>query len=154
MLDELMDFTLNSIVGVFFGDYATHEFMEDVKLYMPAIARGMLSLPMRFPWPLNKIPVFSYGKSMDAREAFSGVIRRVIEERRADISSAGGGSGSTGGKSAGVLDSLIEIQQRENCSKPGQEGIFDDDFIVDNVRVGCLSHVASELGVSLQSVKT
>ncbi len=147
MLDELMDFTQTSIIGVFFGDYATPEFTKAVSRYMPAIGSGLMSFPMRFPWPLNKIPVFGYGKAMDARGAFCGVIRRVIEERRADISSAGGVSGGTGGKNAGVLDSLFEMQQRDHVSEPGQEGVFDDDFIVDNVRVGGSQRVASDLGL-------
>ena len=134
MLDELGIFTLESITGVYFGDYATAELMEDVQRYMPAISNGLLSLPVRFPWPLNKLTVFSFGKSMDAREAFAGVIRRVLNERRADLLSAGVGGNGTGGKSAEVLDSLIEIQQRENGSEDGQGGTFDDHFIVDMVR--------------------
>ena len=130
MFDELTDFTMESITGVFFADYATPDLMEDVKRYMPTIVNGLFSFPVRFPWPLNELALFSFGKAMDARKAFSGVILRVLEERRADISSVGGGSSDIGGKSAGVLDSLIETQQ-------AQEGTLDDNFIVDTVR---LSH--------------
>ena len=136
MMDELLDFTLELITGVLFGDYASPEFMEDVKRYLPAIGDSLLSIPVRFPWPLNTLPVFGYGKSMDAREAFSGAVRRVLEERRADLSSAERGSGSIDGKNAGVLDSYMAIQQRESASEAGQQGTFDDQFIVDNVRVG------------------
>ena len=138
MLDELFDFTLELVAGVFFGDYASPEFLDNVKRYMPAIGNGLLSFPMRFPWPLNKLPVFGYGVSMDAREAFSSAVRRVIEERRADLPYAGEDSGRTDGKSAGVLDSYMAMQQRENSSDRGQDGTFDDDFIIDNVRVGHL----------------
>ena len=141
MQDELRDFTLESIVGVFFGDYATPGFIDDVKRYMPAISSGLFSLPVRFPSALHDLPIFGYGKSMDAREAFSGVIRRVLEERRVDFTSDEGGSSSTDRKRAGVLDSLIEIQEREKGSELGQEGNFDDDFIVDNVRDGHLGLV-------------
>ena len=128
MFDELTEFTMESITGVFFADYATSEVMEAVKRYMPTIVNGLFSFPMRFPWPLNKLALFSFGKSMDAREAFSSVICRVLEERRADIASARGGSSGTAGKSAGVLDALIEVQQ-------GHQGTLDDSFIVDTVRV-------------------
>lgn len=142
MQDELRSFTLESIVGVFFGDYASPELMEEVKRYLPTITSGLFSFPVRFPWPLDNIPFFAYGKSMDAREAFSGTVRRVLDERRAVLAEGGGGGNSTGGKSAGVFDSLIEIQQREKGSERGQEGAFDDDFIVDNVRVSHLWLVA------------
>ena len=141
MFDELMDFTMESITGVFFADYATPELMEDVKRYMPAIVKGFLSIPVRFPWPLNEFALFSFGLAMEARGAFSGVIRGVLEERRADISSAEEDSSSTGGKSAGVLDSLIETRQE-------QEGTLDDNFIVDSVRVSHLWVLA--VGSSLQ----
>ncbi len=136
MQNELRSFTLGSIVGVFFGDYATPELMEDVKRQMPILISGLFSFPVRFPWPLNKLPFFAYGKSMDAREALSGIVRRVLDERRAVL--AEGGSNSIGGKSAGVLDSLVEIQEREKGSEQGQEGAFDDDFIIDNVRASHL----------------
>ena len=126
MLDELADFTMEAITGVFFADYATPELMEGVKRYMPTIVAGLFSIPVRFPWPLNELALFSFGKAMDAREAFSGVIRGVLEERRADISSAGGACG----KSAGVLDSLVETLR-------GQEGTLDDNFIFDTVRMAC-----------------
>ena len=127
MLDELSDFTLESIVGVYFGDYATLELLEEVKRYVPTITKSVFSVPLRFPWPLNKLALFGFGKSIDARAAFSVIVHRVVDERRADLSSAREGSSSAGGKSAGILDSLFEIQQ-------GQEGFFDDDFIVDQVR--------------------
>jgi len=131
MLDLLSVFTLEAIAGVYFGDYATPDLIGDVKRYMRAISSGLFSIPVRLPWPINKLPVLSFGKSMDARKALSGEIRRVLEERRADMLSVGEGSSGTGGKNAGVLDSLIELQWE-------QGGTFDDDFIVDVVRVGRL----------------
>ncbi|CAN0185770.1 unnamed protein product, partial [Hapterophycus canaliculatus] len=95
-----------TITGVFFGDYATAELMDDVKRLFPVISDGSLSLPVRLPWPLNKIKVLGFSRSMKAREDFKSIIFRVLEELRIDRASKDGGS--TGGKSAGVLDSLIE----------------------------------------------
>ncbi len=129
MLDELSSFTLEAIAGVYFGDYASPDLIGDVKRYMRDISSGLFSLPVKIPWPINKLAVLSFGKSMNARAALSGDVRRVLGERRADLLSAGGASSGTGGKSAGVLDSLIGLQQE-------QGGTFDDDFIVDMVRVG------------------
>lgn len=132
MLDELASFTLESIAGVYFGDYATPEFMEDIRRYMPTITKSVFSIPIWFPWPLNKLPLFGFGKSMDARAAFSDVVRRVADDRRVALAAErSGGSSRTGGKSAGVLDALLEIQRE-------QGGTFDDDFIVDNVSTNSL----------------
>lgn len=125
----MRDITLEAITGVFFGDYASPEFTEDIKRYLPAISSGLFSIPIRFPSPLNKIPVLGFGRSMDAREAFKFNILDVLEKRRIDLASAAG-EGSSGGKSAGLLDSFMKIQDTE----AGRAAKFDDDFIVDNVR--------------------
>lgn len=130
--DEMKDVTSEAIAGVFFGDYATPELMADTRRVLPAISRALFSIPVRFPWPLNRLPAFGFGRSMDARESFKSEILRVLEERRADMVSAE--EGSSGGKSAGLLDSLILIQQRQKGLEGTQGGSFDDDFIVDNVR--------------------
>ena len=119
----MTDFTLESIAGVFFGDYATSEFMEDMKRFLPSIASGLFSIPIRFPWPLSKFPAFGYGRSMEARDAFASDVLNVLQERRADLASVE--ERGSGGKSAGLLDSLILTQQDQG---------FGDDFIVDNVR--------------------
>ncbi|CAN0343968.1 unnamed protein product, partial [Hapterophycus canaliculatus] len=129
--DEVRDFTLEAITGVFFGDYATTELLDDVKGLLPVITSGLFSLPVRFPWPLNKLPVLGFAASMDAREAFKLIVLSVLEERRAEWTSTGGTS--SGGKSAGILDSLIEIQQKQMGLEDGRQQCFDDDFIVDNV---------------------
>eukprot|EP00903_Cladosiphon_okamuranus_P015049 g13922.t1 len=129
--DEVSDVTMESIAGVFFGDYTTPKFVELIKRLLPVVVFGLVSFPVGFPWPLNQAPVFGFGKSMDARNAFKSEILKVLEERRADLASAEEETG--GGKSAGLLDSFIEIQQNEMGLEGGQDGSFDDDFIVDNV---------------------
>ena len=133
----MRDVTLESIAGVFFGDYATPEFIQDITRRLPAIASALFSIPVRFPWPLNRVPVLAFGRSMDAREAFKLDVLKVLEERRADMASAEEEDG--GGKSAGLLDSLIELQHSQADTAEGRDGSFDDDFIVDNVRVGIQS---------------
>lgn len=131
--DELRFFTLEAITDVFFGDYATPELFDEVKRFLPVISWGLVGLPVRCPWPLNKLPVFGFGKAMDAREAFKTTILRILGERRAERASTD--AGGRDGRSAGILDSLIELQQKQMGRKDGQEDMFDDDFIVDNVRV-------------------
>lgn len=123
---------MESIAGVFFGDYATPDFVGNIKRYLPAISFGLFSFPVRFPWPLNQIPVFGFGRSMDAREAFKSDVLGVLDERRADLDSAKEGGSS--GKSAGLLDSLIRIQQNQLETEGGNDERFDDDFVFDNVR--------------------
>lgn len=129
--DELRDFTLESITGVYFGDYATPDLLEDVKQLLPVMTSGLISLPVRFPSPLNKLPVFGFARSMDARETLKSIILSELEKRRAAWACTDGGD--RGGKSAGILDSLIEIQRNQMDLEHGRQGTFDDDFIVDNV---------------------
>eukprot|EP00903_Cladosiphon_okamuranus_P015051 g13924.t1 len=129
--DEMSDVTMESIAGVFFGEYATPEVLERIKRLLPVATFGLFSIPVRFPWPLNQYPVFGYGKAMDARKALTSEILKVLEERRAELDSAEGETESW--KSAGLLDSFIETQRNEMCLEEGQDGSFDDDFIVDNL---------------------
>ena len=136
-----MDITLESIAGVFFGDYATPDFTEDLKRLLPSMTSGALSFPVKFPWPLNQIPVFAFGRSMDAREAIESNVRKVLQERRADLASSGRGSRS--GKSAGVMDSLVELSQKQTGLQGVPAGSFDDDFIVDNVRTSNMQLASS-----------
>lgn len=142
--NEMRDVTLESIAGVFFGDYATPELMKDIKRLLPVLANGLFSLPVRFPWPLNQLPVLGFGRSMNAREEFKLYVLNVLKERRADWASAE--EGNSGGKSAGLLDSLLMTQRNQMDLTGGQD--FDDDFIFDNVRaytsqLGVLNTVAS-----------
>ncbi len=125
MLDELSSFTLESIAGVYFGDYATPEFMEDTKRYLPAVTKSLFSIPSWFPWPLNKHPLFGFRKSKEARAVFSDMVRKLANDRRADL--AEGGSTRTDGKSGGILDKFLELQREQGET-------FDEDFIVDSVR--------------------
>lgn len=129
--DELRGFTMEAITGLFFGDYATSELLDNVKRLLPVISSGLISLPVRFPSPLNKLPLLNFATSMDAREALKSIILSVLGERRADRASVDGDS--RGGKSAGILDSLIDIQEKQTDLDDGRQINFDDDFVVDNV---------------------
>eukprot|EP00903_Cladosiphon_okamuranus_P005807 g5752.t1 len=130
--DEMMGIALGSISGVFFGDYASFEFMKDMKRLLPALSSGLFGvLPVRLPWPLHQLPLLRFGKAMDAREVLRKNILNVLEERRADLASVE--NSSTGGKNAGLLDSLMELQQDQVGTNAEQDGSFDDDFIADNV---------------------
>ena len=128
----MVDVTLGSVAGVFFGDYATPEVMDHLKRLLPFTATGALSFPVKFPWPLNQTPVFAFGRSMDAREALESNVRKVLQERRADLASSE--RGSRGGKSAGVMDMLMELNQKQTGLDGMPAGSFDDDIIFDNVR--------------------
>lgn len=133
MQDELTSFTLEAVAGAFFGDYATPDFVKDVKRLLPVMTGGVFSLPVRFPWPLSKIPMLSFRKSMKARKAFEGIVRDLLQERRLDLTVA---ERAAKGKSGGLLDSLFKIQQEQReldqMQKDGK--LFDDHFIIDNVR--------------------
>lgn len=140
MQDEITDVTLESIASVFVGDYAAPEFMKDVKRLLPVVAGGVFSaIPVRLPWPLNQLPGLGFGRSMDARESLKSIVLKVVEERRDDLASSQ--SGGRDGKSAGLLDSLMELRQNKADIEGVQDGSFDDDFIVDNVRTDHLGHV-------------
>lgn len=120
----MQDITLEAIAAVFFGDYTAPESVESFKRLLPVVNSGLFSFPVRFPWPLNKIPMLGFRRSLDACEQACKVdILNALEKRRADLASTE--EGSSGGKSAGLLDSFITIQQNQG---------FDDSFIVDNVR--------------------
>lgn len=134
MRDELRNFALEAFIGVLFGDYATPKLVEDIKRLISSITSGLFSLPVRFPWPMNKLPVLAFGKSMDARQELQGIICDLLQERRADFAAVEETGKS--GKSGGIFDKLVEIQQQRMEPEEMQEGSvsFDDDFIIDNVR--------------------
>lgn len=136
MQDELSDFTLETIYGVLFGDYPTPKVMEDVKRLFPVISGGLISFPVRFPWPLSLLPALGFGTSMDTRGAFQDVVRDVLQARRADLAPTEGATKGT--RCGGLLDSLMEVQRQQTGLDELQEGSisspFDDDFIIDNIR--------------------
>ncbi|CAM9217969.1 unnamed protein product [Ectocarpus sp. 8 AP-2014] len=130
MQDDLRRFSLESIAGAFFGDYATPRFIEDTGRLLPILSQGLISIPFRFPPPLNKLPMLGFGLSMDAREELKGVIRDALHRRRADLASGEGTS-----KNPGVLDSFFDLQDQQQMGAEGAlDGSFsfDDDFIIDN----------------------
>lgn len=135
-LDEVAAFTISTVCRCFLGDYATIKIVEDIARIIPSISAGMLSIPRRFPWPLNKLPALCFGPSMDSRSEFEGIIEGVLRERRADMASA---VDSERLRSAGVLDTLMSMQTKQiDDGGPGEgETKFDDNFIMDNVRTLC-----------------
>ncbi|CAM9885429.1 unnamed protein product [Ectocarpus sp. 4 AP-2014] len=130
MQDDLRRFSLESIAGAFFGDYATPRFIEDTGRLLPILSQGLVSIPFRFPPPLNRLPMLGFGLSMDAREELKGVIRDALHRRRVDLAS---GQGTN--KNPGVLDSFFDLQDQQQIGADGAlDGSFsfDDDFIIDN----------------------
>ncbi|CAM9850857.1 unnamed protein product [Ectocarpus sp. 8 AP-2014] len=126
--DDITDFTLESIAAGLFGEYATPNFMQDTKRLLPALLAGLFSFPYRFPPPLNKLPMFAFGSSMDARQEYKGVVRDLIQRRRADVAAGMGASNS-----GGILDSFFELQKQYQMDAEEGSFSFDDDFIIDNV---------------------
>lgn len=131
MLDEINSYTLEVISRCFLGDYATVEVVKDIKRLLPIICKGLMSVPMRFPWPLRKIPAFSFGQGMAARKEFKEIFEGVLLDRQVDMTAGGAVL------NAGVLDTLLDMQQRQRSMGGALEGeiLFDDDFIFDNVRL-------------------
>ncbi|CAM9562186.1 unnamed protein product [Ectocarpus sp. 12 AP-2014] len=130
MQDDLRRFSLESIAGAFFGDYATPRFVEDTGRLLPILSQGLVSIPIRFPPPLNRLPMLGFGLSMDAREELKGVIRDALYRRRVDLASGEGTS-----RNPGVLDSFFDLQDQYQMGAEGAlDGSFsfDDDFIIDN----------------------
>lgn len=131
MLDEISSHTLEVISRCLLGDYATDEVVDNIALLFPILCSGIMSIPRRFPWPLNKIPTFGFGRSMKAREEFKEMFQNLISDRRADTANGRCVNG-------GLLDNLLDMQEKQNSNGGPKEGgvAFDDDFIFDNVSSG------------------
>lgn len=138
MLDEIRNLTLEVISRCLFGDYATDEVIDNIARLFPTISSGIMSIPRSFPWPLNKKPIFSFGHAIKAREEFKEMFQDLIRERRADKRKCRCSSG-------GVLDALLDMQERQSSTGGPKEGgiVFDDDLIFDNVSAGFIYALGS-----------
>lgn len=145
--DDITEFTLESITAGLFGEYATPDFVEDTKRLLPALTKGLFSIPYRFPPPLNKLPMFAFGSSMDAREEFKGVVRDLIQRRRADVAAGMGAS-----KSGGILDSFFDLQKQYQMDAEEGSFSFDDAFIIDNVWATTSFSLTGSSSLSLPTV--
>lgn len=134
MFEEISRFTLEIIMCCLFGDYASDEILEEVITLMPALSKGLFSVPRAVPWPLSMVPLFKFGTSLKARRKFKGRVDRVLKERRKDLKSSADGSGVA--RSAGVLDKFLRVQKEQVGGGGAKDGELelDDDFIFDNVR--------------------
>lgn len=132
MLSEIYGITLEIISRCFFGDYATEELLRDLGRVVPVLANGILSVPIRFPWPLNKFPAFSFGLAMDAREELVQLLGNILRERRSDL---GADDEQRRERSGAVIDSLLDMQAKQITDGVLANGVeFDDEFVIDNVR--------------------
>ena len=131
MLKDIYGITLEIISRCFLGAYATEEVLEDLRRVVPVLGNGVLSVPIRFPWPLNKFAAFSFGLAMDARAELVKILAQILSERRSDIEA----DGERRQKSGGAIDSFLEMQAKQIVDGVLANGIkFDDDFVIDNVR--------------------
>lgn len=130
MLDDIKCFTLETICGGLLGDYATETVRAEIACLLPVFANGVISIPKRFRWPLNLLPMLRYRQSLDAREGLVQVLQEVVRRRKYDIEHA---NEDDDGRHAGVVDGFLRIrkEQQERTQNPDPE--VDDDFIVDNV---------------------
>lgn len=133
MQDEIYSFTVDIISRCFLGDYRTEKVLEDIERLIPVLANGVLSLPLRLPWPLNRFPAFSFGRAMSARADLIGSLEDVLRQRRADWESTE--TMDEVKMTGGVLDELLAMQKQQmDVGGPGERGVsFDDAFIFDNV---------------------
>ncbi|CAB1106783.1 unnamed protein product [Ectocarpus sp. CCAP 1310/34] len=145
--DDITDFTLESIAAGLFGEYATPNFMQDTKRLLPALLTGLFSFPYKFPPPLNKLPPFAFGSSMDARQEYKGVVRELIQRRRADVAAGMGASNS-----GGILDLFFELEKQYQMDAEEGSFFFDDDFIIDNVRAATNLSITGTSSLSLRTV--
>lgn len=137
MLDDIRSFTLEAISIGILGSYASKSVIEDIARLLPVLATGVVSIPRRFGWPLNKIPMFGFGHSLDARIDLIEVLDRIVRQRKEDKEAMPASQNvRDGDSSAGVLDAFLDMQARQAEAGGPEPGsvVYDDEFIVDNVR--------------------
>ena len=136
MLDDIRSFTLETISIGILGAYASESVIEDIAHLLPVLATGVVSIPKRFTWPLNKLPMFRFGRSLDARVKLIELIQGILKQRREDKARLSSEGVSDSGTVTGILDALLEMQGKQaevGGPEPGQAE-YDDEYIVDNVR--------------------
>ena len=140
LFEDIEAFTLETIARVILCDYATDAIISDILRIAPVQFTGVVSIPQRFPWPLNRLPLFSFERSMKARQDFVSIIKGVLGKMKTEVKSttASGGSDKQR-RNAGVLGALVDMQakQRDAGGPGGDEVEIDDDHIISSVSNGC-----------------
>ena len=136
LFEDIQVFTLETIARAMLRDYATDAIMSDILRIAPVHFNGAFSIPCHFPWPLSRLPLFSFGRSMKAREEFVSIMKGMLDERRKEMKSttAPGGSDKQR-RNAGVLGSFLDLQAKQrDANEPGEGKVeIDDDYIIANV---------------------
>lgn len=130
LLEEISSHSREVIARCFLGEYATEHVLEQIDRLYPPMCRGVMSIPLHFPWPLNKIPVLSFGPALAARKEFKDVFDSVLRKLMAHKASGRIVNG-------GVLDALLVAQELQpNGGTEEDSSSFDDELIFNNVRKG------------------
>ena len=110
LFEDIEAFTLETIARVILRDYATDAIISDILRIAPVQFTGVVSIPQRFPWPLNRLPLFSFERSMKARQEFVSIIKGVLDKMKTEMESttASGGSDKQR-RNAGVLGALVDM---------------------------------------------
>lgn len=66
-LRDAATLTLEIAIVSIFGD-AAGETMDELLDLVPTFTSCLVSLPLRFPWPLSRIQIFSYGRGLVTRK--------------------------------------------------------------------------------------
>ena len=140
LFEDIESFTLETIARAILRDYATDAIISDILRIAPVQFAGVFSIPRHLPWPLNRLPLFSFGRSMKARQEFVSIIKGVLNERKTEVESttASGGSDKQP-RNAGVLGAFVGMQAKQrNAGGPGEDEVeIDDDYIISSVRNFC-----------------
>ena len=140
LFEDIEAFTLETIARVILRDYATDAIISDILRIAPVQFTGVVSIPQRFPWPLNRLPLFSFERSMKARQEFVSIIKGVLDEMKTEVESTTASGGSDKQlRNAGVLGALVDMQakQRDAGGPGGDEIEIDDDHIISSVSNDC-----------------
>ena len=61
LFEDIEAFTLETIARAILRDYATDAIIDDVLRIAPVQFTGVFGLHRHFLWPLNRLPLFSFG---------------------------------------------------------------------------------------------
>ena len=140
LFEDIESFTLETIARAILRDYATDAIISDILRIAPVQFTGVFSIPRHFPWPLNRLPLFSFGRSMKARQEFVSIMKGLLDERKTEVGSmtASGGSAKQR-RNAGVLGAFVDMQAKQrDAGGPGEDEVeIDDDYIISSVRNFC-----------------